>query len=190
MRFERGRIILRDMKEEDIDDYIKWFVDDGEGFTEWMNYDAPWEDKISSDCDEERASWTEYYLAVKDYPDSAPRWKFEIEVDGKHIGWVSAYDDLEYVENPDNTLAIGIDIPEKQFWGNGIGTEALSMFIDYYRSHGVEKLYIQTWSGNERMMRVIEKLGFREYFRKKNYREVNGRKYDAVTFILCNKSEV
>lgn len=34
------------------------------------------------------------------------------------------------------------------------------------------------------MMRVAEKLGFREVFRKKGYREVNGQKFDAVTYRL------
>lgn len=178
------RIILRDMKEEDIEDYLRWFFDEEGGLTEWLFWDAPWEEKIQLDRDEERASWTDYYQSVKDEPKDTLRYKFEIEVDGKHIGWVSAYVDLDYLENPDNTLAIGIDIPERQFWGNGIGTEALTMFMDYYHKHGLDKFFIQTWSGNERMLKVIKKLGFREFFRKKDYCEVNGRQYDAVTFVL------
>lgn len=28
--------------------------------------------------------------------------------------------------------------------------------IDYYHKHGLEKLYIRTWSGNERMMKVTK----------------------------------
>jgi len=34
------------------------------------------------------------------------------------------------------------------------------------------------------MVRVAEKLGFKEVCRKKDYREVNGKKYDAITWRL------
>ena len=32
--------------------------------------------------------------------------------------------------------------------------------------------------------KLAEKLGFREILRKKNFRTVNGKKYDAITFLL------
>lgn len=34
------------------------------------------------------------------------------------------------------------------------------------------------------MIRVAEKLGFKEVYRKKDYREVNEKWYDAITFRL------
>ena len=34
------------------------------------------------------------------------------------------------------------------------------------------------------MIKVINKLGFIEYFRKKDYRTVNNKKYDAITYLL------
>ena len=44
--------------------------------------------------------------------------------------------------------------------------------------------YTQTWSGNLAIVRVAEKLGFKEVCRKENYREVNGKMYDAITWRL------
>ena len=58
------------------------------------------------------------------------------------------------------------------------------MFIKYLKERGHHFLYIQTWSGNIPMIKVIEKLGFKEYFRKIDYREVKNEKYDAITYIL------
>ena len=44
MKIKNENIILRDMIESDIDDYVRWFTTE----TEWSNTDAPWE-SIESD---------------------------------------------------------------------------------------------------------------------------------------------
>ena len=46
-------LILRDMRESDIEDYVRWFTKE----TEWGNWDAPWEAFETSE-EEERKSWT------------------------------------------------------------------------------------------------------------------------------------
>jgi len=61
-------IILRDMIESDIENYVRWFTTE----TEWSNADAPWE-PIESDEETERTSWREYYESVKDLPDDVRR---------------------------------------------------------------------------------------------------------------------
>lgn len=172
-------IVLRDMKQEDIEDYVRWFTTE----TEWSDWDAPWE-PIESNEAEERRSWTAYYDSVKGLPEDTARRKFEIEEDGRHIGWVSSYTDLDYLENKEQILAIGLDIPETKYRNHGCGTEALRLFIDYLKEHGHHSFYTQTWSGNKRMIRVAEKLGFQEVCRKKDHREVDHKKYDAITFRL------
>ena len=172
-------IILRDMIEADIDDYVRWFTVE----TDWMNYDAPWEAKTIS-SKEELKNWTEYYQMVKDLKENDIRWKFEIEYEGHHIGWVSRYFDLEYLDNVDNMPAIGVDIPEKSFCNHGIGTTVLKMFVDYLKKAGYSHFYIQTWSGNKRMLRVAEKLGFSVICCKKDLRLVNNKTYDALTLKL------
>ena len=78
--------------------------------------------------------------------------------------------------------AIGICICESDLWGKSIGTNVLRVFINYYFENGVNELYTQTWSGNIRMIRLAEKLGFVECDRDVNERVVNGQKYDGLTF--------
>ena len=58
------------------------------------------------------------------------------------------------------------------------------IYLDYLQKHGHHSFFTQTWSGNIHMMKVTERLGFTEIVRKTDYREVNGKKYDAVTFRL------
>ena len=173
-------ITLRDMRESDIEDYVRWFTKD----TGWMLSDAPWEEIPETTEEEERKGWTEYYESMKDLPEDEIRWRFDIDLDGKHIGWVCWYDDLQYMENPEHIRAVGIDIPEESAWNRGAGTETLRQFIRYLKEHGSTAVYTQTWSGNTGMLRVAEKLGFTEAYRKKDFGEVNGQKYDAVTLKL------
>ena len=54
--------------------------------------------------------------------------------------------------------------------------------MNYYFENGVNELYTQTWSGNVRMLHCAEKLGFVECDRDMGTREVDGQKYDGLTF--------
>lgn len=184
MRIVFDNIILRDMIESDIEDYVRWFTTE----TEWSDTDAPWE-PIESDAETERASWREYYESMKDIPNDVRRRKFEIEWNGRHIGWVGSYpidENYEWIgEIKDGQTvyyAVGIDICEPDVWGNGIGTNALSSFMNYCFENGVNELYTQTWSGNVRMLRCADKLGFVECNLNVGSREVDGQKYDGLTF--------
>lgn len=181
-------IILRDYRQSDIEDYVRWFTSD----TEWTFWDAPWEE-IESDETSERESWTEYFEMVKDLPDSVTRWKFEIECEGKHLGWVSSYlidENHEWIssdgvkEGQTVYRAVGIDICEKEDWCKGIGTNALYAFLQYYFERGDKQLYAQTWSGNFRMIGLAKKLGFEEVKRELGNRRVRGEVYDGLTFRL------
>lgn len=191
IRFEN--IVLRDMKESDIEDYVRWFTIE----TEWMDWDAPWEDN-ASDADSERRSWTSYYERARAMPDDVLRSRFEIECEGRHIGYVSSY----FIDENCNWIlmrdinegriahrAIGIDICASEFRGRHAGTNALRAFIQYFASHGCAELYTQTWSGNCRMVHLAEKLGFTVCQRVADKREVRGKKYDGLTFVLDMKRD-
>lgn len=171
-------VILRDMRESDIENYVRWFTTE----TEWMHWDAPWETIEPSAPTEERTSWTEYYESVRNLPDDVVRQKFEIECDGVHVGWICAYKDLGYMENPEDIPAIGLDIPETAHRKRGCGTQAMRLYMEYLKERrGWTSFYTQTWSGNLPMLRVAEKLGFYEVERRVGLREVDGVKYDAIT---------
>lgn len=184
MQIQYKNILLRDMIEEDIKDYVRWFTIQ----TEWTEFDAPWEpiDKEETTIE----NWKEYYEEVKKLSEDFLRWKFEIEVNDKHLGWVSSYlidENYEWISS-DNAVkearrAIGINICENDYWSKGIGTNALEAFLEYYLNLGYYEIYTQTWSGNRSMLKVATKLGFKICHIRKDFREVNGRKYDALSLV-------
>lgn len=102
------------------------------------------------------------------------------------IGWCTSYtiDENYTYSEKEGKCAIGIDIPEKEQRRKGYASHALCLFIDYLLKHGEKEIYTQTWSGNERMIRLAEKIGFEECNRKPEFRTVRGEKYDGLTFQL------
>ncbi len=190
MKIEYKDIILRDMEEADIEDDIRWYTVE----TDWSNWDAPWEPLPDiSDTD----SYRKKELLKLAEPKDEIRWGFEIETaEGNHIGTVSSYminKNFEWISVKDikpgdkACRTVGISICESSFCEKGFGTKALEAFINYYLENGEDEIYCQTWSGNIRMLKCAEKLGFEVCKRKTDYREVNGRKYDGLTFRLDNK---
>ena len=192
MKIEYKDIILRDMTETDIEDDIRWNTLE----TDWANWDAPWEslpDLLTFDAEEYRKK----ELLKLAEPKDEIRWGFEIETaEGNHIGTVSSYminENFEWISvkdiKPEDKVfrAVGISICESSFCGKGFGTKALAAFINYYLENGEDEIYCQTWSGNIRMIKCAEKLGFEVRKRKTDYREVNGKKYDGLTFRLNKK---
>jgi RimJ/RimL family protein N-acetyltransferase len=186
VKSKNNLILLRDIILDDVIDYVSWFSKD----TEWMKWDAPWERDIEVD---ENVLYNRFYQiyhrnATQLKPDDI-RHRFEICIqneDQTHIGWISSYMiDDQYNYNIHGThKAIGIDIPSPEFRKKGYGYSAIQTFIDYLNEQGIHDIYLQTWSGNIRMIEVAKKIGFKEVNRYPNLRLVDGKTYDALTFIF------
>lgn len=182
-------IVLRDYREADIEDDIRWNTVE----TQWALWDAPWE------TEEELASFDpqkfrEEELERLKNPPRGFRWSFQLDTaEGVHIGGVNAYlidESLQWVRERDlkpgqkSFPALGIEVNESAYWSKGLGTQALAAYIRYFLDSGREELYLQTWSGNSRMLRCAEKLGFVECRRVVGLRHVRGAVYDGLTFKL------
>lgn len=189
MEIKHQNVILRDMREGDIDDEIRWNTVQ----TQWALWDAPWEtEEELRGFDPEAHRKKELDWIAKPKPDH--RLSLEIDTaDGVHVGAVSCYcvdEDFNWVnlqteeERRAARWAVGLDICEPAYWGGGWGAQALAAFIRYHLDGGYTDLYTQTWSGNFRMTALAEKLGFRECRRKAGLRQVRGETYDGLTFQL------
>ncbi len=180
-------IILRDYKEEDIADDIRWMTEE----IAWHEWDAPWESEEDlKNFDAEK----HYEKAMKKLNDKKDdnefRWRFEIDTKGGiHIGGVNSYlNDEEYnwksASQGGCLHTLGIDICESSYWYKGYGTQAFIAFIKYHFSRGIMDIYTETWSGNYPMIAMAEKIGFEECNRERNSRVVKGNSCDGLTFKL------
>lgn len=77
-----------------------------------------------------------------------------------HIGFINCYrfpkDELN-----NNSMAIGIAIPDPQYRSKGYGTEALVLYAEYLFENSIDKLYLITSFKNMSIKRIGEKLGFK-----------------------------
>ncbi len=189
MEIKYGDICLRDMRPSDIDDEIRWNTVE----TEWALWDAPWEMEVELPKFDPEAYRREAEETLRKPPEGF-RWEFELDTAaGVHIGAVNSYliDEnwkwisLHRVKPGQKTYrALGIEINEHRFWSGGLGTQALAAFVQYHLEHGYTDLCLQTWSGNLRMIRCAQRLGFVECHREIGNRNVRGEIYDGLTFRL------
>lgn len=186
MEIKYRNITLRDWCFADIEDEIRWTSTD----TDWIKADTPWEDILPADAEELREYITD---CINNIPEDALRWRLEIENDGKHIGFVchypldENYEPISFEEITDATRlnwGIGVEICESAYWGRGLGTQALVAFIRYLKDRGLGAFCLETWSGNTRMIKCAEKIGFVVCKRQTGLREVEGVKYDGLTLVL------
>ena len=187
MKITYDNITLRDYQLSDVEDEVRWTNVE----TAWFYADTPWMTMEKVDPEELRADMIEI---MESMPEDAIRWRFEIEVDGRHIGMVSSYyrgENFEYTpwesidqsknaEGNNSIRELGIEICEMAYWGKGIGAKALTALMNYYRSLGENRFLLETWSGNKRMLACARKLGFSEVKRRKGAYVVDGIEYDEL----------
>ncbi len=90
---------------------------------------------------------------------------------------------------PHNRLAmLGASIGEPQYWGGGYGTDALLLLLDYaFDWLDIRKVWLSTMNLNARVLRQMEKVGFKL---EASYREgvfARGEWYDEVVYGLLRE---
>jgi len=182
-----GKICLRDMRDPDIADWIRWNT----VRTEWMDWDGP--DLQPEVMFDEDAFLQESRQALAL---AHQEWNTFYELataDGMHIGMVSSYATdaaFQHItwqqarEKDAFWFTLGIVICENDLWSHGLGTQALAAFCRHFENHGHTNLRLQTWSGNIRMVRCAERVGFVECNRFVGNRFIRGGIYDGLTFQL------
>lgn len=135
---------------------------------EWKKWDAsyyPHTTKSWEDFMENSNSW----IDQENY--------FAVELDGTFIGLVTYYCEHE----PSKWLEMGFILYESGNWGKGIGTQALKIWIEYlFNTLPLVRVGFTTWSGNERMIRVGEKLSMIMEARIRKVRYYKEQYYDSI----------
>ena len=185
MQIESKKIILRKMIVADIDDVIYWNSE----ATEWMNWDAPWERDEDEAYDWEAYRKRKLEEIITNKEEDSLQMSLEVCINNEeqtHIGGVACYfiNDEYRIDEKGKKIAIGMVINEEKYRGYGYGKESFLTYIHYLQSLGYEEIYTQTWSGNIPMIKMAENLGFKECNRYVDLREVRGKRYDGLTFVM------
>lgn len=151
-----------------------WEVGFSKEYPEWAKWNGPYfEDYLS-------------YPSVETFRES-PDWKYLLKdncrcilVNGTPIGMVSR----NWHDEKTRWLEIGIVIYDDSYWHSGVGTRALELWTDltFQDFPEIEHIGLTTWSGNTRMMRSAEKLGFLKEAQIRKVRYWQGVYYDSVKY--------
>ncbi len=108
-----------------------------------------------------------------------------IEFEKRLVGFVQ----LVRIDHRMRRAGIGIGIGEKNIWGQGIGKTALRILLDYaFMVKGLERVYAEVFSFNQRSRRLMERVGFQQEGLLRQHDIHNGVRQDTYIFGML-KSE-
>jgi len=140
------KVILRPLSLKDAPRFCKWLND--REMTKFLSvYDAP-----PPGLKEEKEWIQEAQRTKKDL-------RLAIDtIDGVHIGTTS----LRGIDNPSKRAEFGITIGDKKYWGQGYGTEACKLIVDYgFKKLKLHRIHLTCIVYNIRGKKSYEKVGFK-----------------------------
>lgn len=166
MFYQDKEVIIRPIQPEDLPRL--WELMCKDEAPEWKKWDAPYYEYKAVPFDE-------FMEKAHSYVERDNFWA--VEVAGVVRGIVSYY----WEHEPSKWLEMGIGLHEAPSWGQGIGTRALTLWMKHlFTTMPLVRVGYTTWSGNERMIRVGEKLGMTMEARIRKVRLYNGVYYDSI----------
>lgn len=176
-----NRIRLRPFTIPDVAIYRSW----QKPGAAWHAWDGPYYPIPSEEELEYRSARAIAWIEAGHQPDPLKRLAIADRETDAMIGSVSRY----WISEETHWPAIGIAFFDPEHWGKGLGFEALTLWVDLlFREHPeIVRLDMRTWSGNTRMMRLAEKLGFQLEARFRKARIVGGEYYDGLGYGLLRE---
>jgi RimJ/RimL family protein N-acetyltransferase len=166
-------LVIRSIREDDLPKL--WNMIYKEKLPEWKKWDAPY-------FEHKHVPYDEYIKSKENIVNQEDR--LVIEVNGEIIGTVGYY----WEHEPSNWLEIGIVIYQPEYWSGGYGTRVLRLWINHlFTTLPLVRVGYTTWSGNERMIKVGEKLGMEMEARLRKCRYYNGEYYDSIRMGLLRE---
>lgn len=109
---------------------------------------------------------------------------YTIEDQPKHIGSIG-YRELDIISR---RCTVGIGIGEKDYWSKGFGTDAMKILIHYlFQTMNLNRIQLDTWSGNVQAIRSYEKCGFVREGQLRNDAFIDGKYYDTIVMGLLKE---
>ena len=166
------KVVLRPVRRSDIEHFLKWFNDPE--VIQYLKMYLPMTEMAEEKFIEELGTTGMVTRVI-----------FVIEAtDGKNnkpIGNIA----LGNIHPKDHHAVFGIAIGEKDYWGQGYGTEAARLIIRYgFDQLNLHRINSSAISFNERSIKLHKRVGFTEEGRQRETDFINGRYHDHVIFGL------
>jgi len=169
-------LIIRELKIKDLEDYLYW----NHPSREYHKFNGPYyernnEEELKKYIDELKV------LLLKGESNVLKNKKIIVNKESDEIiGQVNWY----WKSEETLWMEIGIVIFNEDYWGKGIGHNALTMWIDetFNENPKLVRIGLSTWSGNLRMMYLAEKLGLIKEAIYLKARIVDNEYYDSVSY--------
>ncbi|MFX1564050.1 MAG: GNAT family N-acetyltransferase [Promethearchaeota archaeon] len=101
----------------------------------------------------------------------------EINEGSKLIGTIS----LNSISRIHRFSELGIAIWNKKYWGQGLGTEAIHLILDYaFKTLNLHSIYLTVIEDNERAQRAYKKVGFQQVGRRRQTIYLEGKYQDLL----------
>ncbi|HET7658682.1 MAG TPA: GNAT family protein [Bacillales bacterium] len=109
---------------------------------------------------------------------------YTLEEEPNYIGSIG-YRQLDIVSR---RCTIGIGIGEKGYWNQGYGSDSVQTLVRYlFQTMNLNRIQLDTWSGNERAIRSYEKCGFVIEGRLRKNAFVDGKYHDTIIMGLLKE---
>ena len=170
------QLTLRARLSEDLPTLHRWLH--AEKNPEWQRWDGPYFAKTITELSLD--AYTEWAAA---YPWDADQQI--IALNDVCIGSIHRYE-----EDPagGGWFELGLVIFDPVHWSGGLGRRALQLWkAQTFAETPAHVITLTTWSGNARMIRAAERVGYREYARIPEARAWNGQRWDSVKLAVLRR---
>ncbi len=169
-------IILREIEIKDLEDYLYW----NHPSREFHKFNGPYYEKSSEEELEKYVEELKERLLIGEKNILKNKKIIANKDNNEIIGQVNWY----WKSQETLWMEVGIVIFNENYWGKGIGYEALKKWIDeiFIKNPKLIRLGLTTWSGNLRMIRLAEKLGLKKEAVYRKARIVDNQYYDSVSY--------
>lgn len=170
------KLILRELELKDLDDYLYW----NHPSREFHKFNGPYYKKMNEEELKEHIEGLKVQLLAGEKNVLGNKKIIANKDTDEIIGEVNWY----WKSQETLWMEVGIVIFNENYWGMGIGYTALKMWIDEIFAQNPElvRIGLSTWSGNERMMKLAEKLSLKKEAVYRKARIVDGQYYDSVSY--------
>ena len=168
---ETERLILRDWKESDLEDFFEYAKVEGVGeMAGWPHHES---------IDVSRRILQGFIKADDVYA-------LVLKDENKVIGSLGIHD-RKYNYDADVQREIGY-VLSKAYWGRGLVPEAVQAAIKYaFEEIGADVLWCGFFNHNAQSRRVNEKCGFRFYCDEKHEAKALGKTFDGKRYIMTKE---